>query len=75
MQASIFDDIRPNSFYQEFEEDYEPEEDYTPEEDFSFTEEDMEEVIEDAVKCPLCDPNGKAQDIKICEFHRNLTGI
>jgi len=69
MQVSIFDDIRPNSFYQEFEEDY------TPEEDFSFTEEDMQEVIEDAVKCPLCDPNGKAQDIKICEFHRNLIGI
>jgi hypothetical protein len=69
MQASIFDDIRPNSFYQEFEEDY------TPEEDANFTEEDMEEVIEDAVKCPLCDPNGKAQDIKICEFHRNLIGI
>jgi hypothetical protein len=69
MQASIFDDISPNSFYQEFEEDH------APEEDVNFTEEDMQEVIEDAVKCPLCDPNGKAQDIKICEFHRNLIGI
>jgi hypothetical protein len=69
MQVSIFDDIRPNSFCQEFEENY------TPEEDVNFTEEDMEEVIEDAVKCPLCDPNGKAHDIKICEFHRNLIGI
>lgn len=39
----ITDNINPESFYQDFEE---PEVD---EEDFSFTEEDMEEIIEDEI--------------------------
>jgi hypothetical protein len=69
MQASIFDDIRPNSFYQEFEEDY------TPEEDVSFTEEDMQETDEDFVKCPLCDFDSEGHNIKICEFHGKILGI
>jgi hypothetical protein len=62
MQSSIFDEIRPNSFYQEFEEDYEPEE------DVNFTEEDMEEV--EIFNWPLCNDHYNTNLILICEYHQ-----
>jgi hypothetical protein len=59
MQVSIFDDISPNSFYQDFEEDYE---------DISFTEEDMQEVV--IFNCPLCGDYYDTELVLICEDHQ-----
>jgi len=61
MQVSIFDDISPNSFYQEFEEDYDNE-------DISFTEEDMQEVV--IFNCPLCGDHYNTELVLICEYHQ-----
>ena len=66
MKASIFDDIRPNSFMQEFTE---PEQGFDMDQVKGLTEEQLYHLIPE---CPLCGCLQGAENIKICKDHQEF---
>jgi hypothetical protein len=66
MKISIFDNISPNSFMQEFTEPY----DSFDEELFERTEDVTDEQIYNNIpECPLCGCLQGAENIKLCQKH------